>query len=336
VFSRAVRYRKENAGFNSSTAVVMKIDNRTLWLFADAMATCLAAGLPPQRALELSGPGTRSQALGKLIRIARQRCDQGMSMSEALAPGSKVLPHYFLPVIRAGEAGGRLVEAFQLLHQHCRRIAPSARLVRNSWLYPLSCIVFGWIIRLGIFLYFDKPAAAWHFFWYSFGTSSLLVLAWWVLLKLHTVKARVDSLLLQIPVIREAELGLGTVLFFSTFRLAYEAGGLGVVAMFDLACQTIRNSAIRQDWLKARRVLEQHGTFADAFGQLTLLEDRFKGLIATGSVSGQLEQSLTQLVASVTQQLEFILQSFNNVFQRLVSITVAMSIVETVMICTLF
>jgi len=313
----------------------MKIDSRTLSLFADGMARCLAAGLPPRRALELSRFDRRSKAMEALIRVARQRCDQGMSVAEALEPGRKALPHYFLPVIRAGEAGGRLVEAFQLLYQHCQRIAPSARLVRNTWLYPLILVMFGWIIRIGIFLYFGRPAVAAHFFWSSFGASSLLVLAGWLLLKLPPVKAGIDRLLLQIPVMRETELGLGQVLFFSTFRLAYEAGGLGVVTMFDLASETIRNSAIRQDWQKARPVLEQHGTFAEAFGQLTLLEDCFKGMIATGSASGKLDQTLTQLVALVTQQLEFTLQTFNNIFQRVVAFCVAMSIVETVAICTL-
>jgi len=125
-------------------------------------------------------------------------------------------------------------------------------------------------------------------------------------------------------------------MFFSTFRLTYEGGGLGVVTMFDLAFGTIRNSAICRDWLKARQILEEHGTFADAFGRLTLLEDRFKGMIATGSVSGKLDQSLTQLVALVTQELEFTLQTFNNVFQRVVAFSVAMSIIETLVVCTQF
>ena len=101
-----------------------------------------------------------------------------------------------------------------------------------------------------------------------------------------------------------------------------------------LACQTIRNSAFRQDFLKARHTLDQNGSFADAFEQLTLLEDEYKGLIATGSVGGQLDQSLTQLVATMTQQLEFKLQIFNNVFQRMVSYSVAMCIVGTARICT--
>ena len=310
----------------------MKIDNQTLSLFADGMATCLAGGLPPQRALELS-QFNRSKTLAELIYVARQRCDEGMSLSKALEPGRKFLPYYFLPMIQAGETGGRLVEAFQLLGRNCRRLAPSLRLVRNTWLYPAILVVFGWVIRLGFFLYFDKLAAAAYFFRNSFGTAALLIISVWLLLKLRAVKDAVDFLLLQIPIVREVELGLGTVLFFSTFRLVYEAGGLGVTTMFDLAAETIRNSVIRRDWLKARPVLEGHGTFADAFGQLTMLADNFKGLIATGATSGKLDESLLQLVAAESQQLEFTLQSFNNLFQRAVALSVAMSIAETIWIC---
>ena len=59
-------------------------------------------------------------------------------------------------------------------------------------------------------------------------------------------------------------------------------------------------------------------------------------MIATGAAGGKLDQSLIQLVASVTEQLEFTLQAFNNIFQRIVAFSVAMSIVETVIICTQF
>jgi type II secretory pathway component PulF len=61
----------------------------------------------------------------------------------------------------------------------------------------------------------------------------------------------------------------------------------------------------------------------------------FKGLIATGSISGRLDEMLDKLVALVTEQLEFTLQAFNNVFQRIVAFSVAMSIVETIAVCTL-
>jgi len=313
----------------------MKIDNQTLRLFANSMATCLSSGLTPKRSLELSGAGTQSKALRTVVRVALDRCDQGMAISEALEPGARAFPHFFLPVIRAGEAGGRFVEAFQLLDHQCRLIGPSVKLVRNTWLFPLICIVFGWIIRTGILVYFGRYDAARHFVCATFGTGSLLVLLGWLLFKVQPVKSMVDLVLLQIPLIRETELGLAVVLFFATFRLVYEAGGLGVVVMFDLAWQTVRNDAIRQDLLKARQILAENGTFEDAFGKPALLEDDLKGQINTGSISGKLDRSLTQIVETATQQLETTLRIFNQFFQRLVAITVAMSIVETVLICIL-
>src|SRR5690348_1267205 len=180
----------------------MKIDLRTLQLFSNSMATCLASGLPPRRALELSRAGTRSQALREVIRAAVARCDEGMAISETLEPDARFFPHYFLPVLRAGEAGGRLVEAFQLLDHHCCRTAPSVKLVRETWLYPLICIVFGWVIRTGIFVYFGKYAAAGHFFCATFGVAALLVLAGWVLFRNQRVKEVIDLVLLQLPLLR--------------------------------------------------------------------------------------------------------------------------------------
>jgi type II secretory pathway component PulF len=143
-----------------SSHVIMRIGNQTLWLFADSMATCISSGLTPKKSLELSGARSRNKALRKVVRVAMDRCDQGMSVSEALEPGVRNFPRYFLPVVGAGETSGRLVEAFQLLYHYCYRIGPSVRLVRNTWLYPLIIIVFGWIIRTGVFVYFGKYQAA--------------------------------------------------------------------------------------------------------------------------------------------------------------------------------
>jgi len=314
---------------------MMRIDNQTLWLFANSMATCLSAGLLPKKALETSGARSPSRTLRQAIGIALQRCDRGMQISDALAPSAGVFPRYFLPVLRAGEASGRLVEAFQLLSDHCHRIGPSVRLVRNTWLYPLICVVFGWIIRTGVFLYFGRIDAARHFVCLTFGTGLALALTGWVLLKMQPVRRCMDLVLLQIPIIRETWIRLAVVLFFATFRLSYEAGGLGVLRIFDLAWDTVGSHAIRQDLLKARGILAENGTFGDAFEQVTVLGDEMKGLINTGAISGQLDRSLNQIVETATQQLDLTLQIFNQFFQRLVAFSVSMSIVETVLICIL-
>jgi type IV pilus assembly protein PilC len=311
----------------------VKTNQAALQLFAGSMATCLASGLPPQKALELSGSRVQSEALRETVRTAAAGCAQGLPISEALAPGANNFPRHFLPVVHAGEVSGHQAEAFQLLYQHSVRIAPTLRVVRNTWLYPLICIVFGWIIRTGCYLYFGKYLAAWQFVESTFGTALLLALAGWMLFQLPVIKKTLDALFLQIPILRETQIRMTVVLFFSTFRLAYEAGGLPVVRMFDLALATVGNEVLREDLEKAREVLTQGGTIGAAFDQPDLLEDDFKSLISTGSLSGKLDECFTHIVEQATWQLELTLQAFNQIFQRVIAFSVVMSIVETVFIC---
>jgi type IV pilus assembly protein PilC len=313
----------------------MSIDNQSLKQFAGSMAKCLAAALPVSQALELSGARTPSRPLRTAVAAARTRCEDGLPVSEALAPGAALFPRHFLPVLRAGEAAGKQAEAFQLLYRHCQRIGPSLRVVRNTWLYPLICIVFGWIIRVGIFIYFGRYHSAVNFAVTAFGLSAFLVLTGWLLCRLPPVKRAIDFLLLQIPVLRETELRLGFVLYFSTFRLAYEGGGLDVVQIFDLALATVRNETIRRDLRPAREILAANGPIGEAFEECSLLDHETKGLIHTGSLSGQLDQCLNKIVEKAAWQLELTLRIFNQFFQRLVVFCVVMSIVETVLMCIL-
>jgi type II secretory pathway component PulF len=186
---------------------------------------------------------------------------------------------------------------------------------------------------MSLCLYFGLYHFAWLLVRHTFVAGLVGVAAVWLLLKIPLVKEAVDRLLLQLPVVRETEIRLAVVLFFGTFRLVYEAGGLGVLPMFDLALSTVRNSAVRRDLLQARRILERQGTFGDAFEEPLLLETRIKGLIATGSLSGQLESSLGKVVGVATQELEFRLSLLNQFLYRLVAFEVAIAIAETFVMC---
>ena len=313
----------------------MKIDRQTLSLFCYSMAQCAGAGVPPERALQLAGGGLRNRILRRTIQAARRACGQGASIADSLAPHRAAFPHHFLPVIVAGETSGRLMEAFEFLHAHAVRLAPSLALVRNTWLYPLICIVFGWLLRAGIYVHYERYQAAVWFVWSTFGQTLLAVAAGWAILRLRPFKRLIDSLLLHLPIIRETLIHMSLVVFFATFRLVYEVGNTSVLTMFDLALQTVGNSRIREAFLPARRVLEQQGAFADAFAQVSLLGPNAKSALSNGAVSGQLEQSLAAIIKSETEELEIVLRSFNAIFQRLVAFSVSMSVVETILICIL-
>jgi type II secretory pathway component PulF len=311
----------------------VKASLQDLSQFAFSMATCLQSGLPAAKALALSGTTSTSKALRSAAETASQKVARGMSISDALEANERLFPHFALPVIRAGELGGRHVEAYQLVHQHCERLKPSLTLVRQAWLYPVICILFGYAVRTGLFLYFGLWSKAWLVVRDDLGGALLSVLVGWALLKVPAVKRGVDYLILQIPGVRETVIRLSVVLFFATFRLVYEAGGLSVSTMFDLAVKTVGNLAVRQDLLEARAVLENQGGFEEAFGAPRLLEDSIKSSLAAGALSGHLGTTLDQIIKTETIQLAATLDLFNRIFQRLVVFGVGMSIIGTLLIC---
>lgn len=311
----------------------MKIRLEDLSQFALSMAQCLEAGLVPTKALTTSGRTTRSGPFRSAIQAAAELCARGIPISDALEPSARLFPQFALPVLRAGEMGGRQVEAFRLIYEHCERLKPTLKVVRSTWLYPLICVVSGWSLRTAIFLYFGFYSFAWQFVKDTYLTSAVVVLGCWALLRVGLVKRAIDWALLYLPVVGKVQVRLATVLFFATFRLVYEAGGLGVIAMFDLALRTVSNSAVRDDFLSARDILGENGAFEDAFSAPQLIEDRLKSSIAAGALSGHLGTSLGQIVKQETVELEFTLDLFNRVFQRLVAFSVSISIAGTLYLC---
>jgi type II secretory pathway component PulF len=310
-----------------------KIRFEQLSRFADSMATCLSSGLSPEKALRLSGAMVESASFQRMIADAARACDQGLTVSEALRAGGRFFPHFFLPLIAAGELSGRQVEAFALVHEHCQRLKPTLAVVRKTWLYPLVCTLFGWTVRTGLFLGFGRYDAAWYFVADTFLNGLVIVSAGWFLLQIRPVREAVDRALLHLPLVREVEIRLSMALFFATFRLLYSTGGLGVTAIFDHALGTVRNSAVRRDLLRSRMILENNGGFDDAFLEPMLLEPGVKGILATSAVAGQLDAGLDKVVTIATDQLELALNVFNQFFLRLLTLTVGMSIAETLWIC---
>ncbi len=310
---------------------LMKISLEAVSQFAFSMATCLRSGMPPAKAILLSGTTAPSRPLQRAAGYAAEEVEQGSPISDGLARSSQVFPHFVIPLVRAGEQSGRLAEAFELIHEHGRRLTPTLKLVRNTWLYPLVCIVSGWVIRVGLLVFFGHSEMAGLFICDLVLSLTPSVLIVWLLVRTRWSRAVIDHCLLQLPVVREAVIRFSVTLFFATFRLGYDAGDLSVLSVFDLALATVRNSAVRKDLLKARPVLDEYGSFGDAFSEPALLNDRIKGFIATGAVSGHLGSSLDRIVESETLDLENSLEKVNRVVYILVVYGVAMSIAGTLL-----
>ncbi|HAB19641.1 MAG TPA: type II secretion system F family protein [Verrucomicrobiota bacterium] len=301
--------------------------------FADSMATCLAAGLPPARSLWLSRTTVNAPSFHRMVEEAVEVCGEGLPISEALIPAGRSLPNFFLPLIAAGELSGHQVEAFRLVENYCRRLGPAMEAVRKAWLFPLIGVLVGWTARLTLYIGFGLYVQAGQFLRDTAGTVLVLGLAGWLVGRIPLVKTMLDRLRLEIPVVREVEIALSLSLFLSVFRLLYSAGGMDVISMLNHALETVRNSVVRRDLLQVRTVVEQDGGLDDAFLKPSLLPPNLSGIIAASAVAGRLDEGLERAAAQALATLESSLEVFNRIAFRVVSFSVATSIAGTILVC---
>lgn len=84
----------------------MKVNLKHLEEFSYSMVKCISSGIDVARSLELSGSSSESRGLRKCVRQAIIHVKDGSTIWEALTINKKILPHFFVPVVRCGEESG--------------------------------------------------------------------------------------------------------------------------------------------------------------------------------------------------------------------------------------
>jgi type II secretory pathway component PulF len=313
----------------------MKANLKDLEEFSYSMVKCLSSGIQVARSLELSGSSSESRALRRCVRHAIVKVKDGATIWEALAFNEKIFPHFFVPVVRCGEESGRLVEAFEYLCDYCHKLRPAAKIIRQTWLYPIVLIVFGWLVRSMLYLIFDSPGTAWQFAQGTFVKFGIIAAIIYVVLKLRPARVLFDWIKLQLPLLRETQIDFSIDIFFRTLNLVYKTGGIHIARMVEMASLTIANSLIKKDFLRARQPLLDGEPIAESFSRQRLVPQVYKDEIAVGAVSGELARCLNKICEISSRMLEMRLKIFNNIFLRIISYAVAMSIVFTVLALTM-
>lgn len=298
--------------------------------FSHDLAMCVGSSADTTRGLELCLKPLQFSRLGDRWSGAVDRIRNGSSLADALAPAEDLLPPFYLPVIRAGEESGRLVEALQFLEAHCSLLAGPASALRNLWFFPVVIMLFGSVARIAL-----------SFVLGSFGEGlSLLVfelIGWaqWVVIiaiaMFTPVRYFIDQARLSLPWIGPFEREIATHRFFRIMALIYSVGAHRVEEMIQTSAKTVSNSAARLDFLRAATAIEEFAPINDAFHRVRLLTDDEKASIDVGELSGTLEHSFEQISdesgASLVSKIKFI----EPILFRLVMIFVTLSVISTLM-----
>jgi len=130
-----------------------KAGKKDIMMFCRELALMLKSGVGLVESLKALAEQTgKSVFRGQIVEVSAD-VEGGVYFSEALARFPKVFSNFFINIIKAGEASGRLSESLSYLAQHLEREYNLINKIKSGMTYPaFILVVFLGIGGLGIFM----------------------------------------------------------------------------------------------------------------------------------------------------------------------------------------
>lgn len=312
--------------------------------FTREMSDLVDAAVPVLRALQIVSRQIRRPHFKKIVDATAAFVENGGSFSQALAQYPRVFPNFYVRMVKAAEAAGRLGDVLKRLAAHLEKEQEIRGRVQSSLAYPL--LIFGaGILTVVVLLVFVIPRLAVMFDdlnqdlpWptvFLVKTSAFFVRYGWFIAAVTTVAAVYANQWRRLPQGRRwfDRLQLKTP-FLGDFikivtigRLARTLGtllenGVAVTTALETAAQTVDNTVIRGEIERVSREVAGGATFKAALRQTIFFPETTADMIAVAEETGRLDQGLYKIAETFERQADRTVQMMLSLLGPVVLIAV--------------
>ncbi len=283
--------------------------------FLQGFKTLLAAGIPMDRALEMTVELFRGGAMGAVSSFLLREVRGGSSLSDAMrkAPGAP-FNRFLVQMVQAGQATGRLEEALDQAYRFMERSRDFRANLLGSLLYP-AILLGASFLSVALLVVFVVPRFAGVFassgvllplptrillsvsdflrqnaLWLAVVAAAAYGAARWILARPDT-RREWDRGMMSWPFVG------GTVTALETSRVMRSlssllSGGVPILPAFVIAREVSENTAIRDGMEAARQRIQGGAKVARALEENTPFPALALQMIAVGEETGRLEAML--------------------------------------------
>lgn len=297
-----------------------------LSLLTRQLATLLDAGLTMEQALaalieEVESPLTREVLGGVKAEILA-----GASLATALGSYARSFPEFYRALVHGGEESGALPTVLQHLADYLDARQALRQKTGLALLYPILVAVVALAIVTGLLMYvvpqvvqvFQQSRQALPLLTRALiGLSNVLLAAWPYLavagvggalaarmaLRRAAPRRRWHGLLLRLPWLGSLVRGVDASRFASTLAILV-AGGVPLLGALASAAQGMGNAVMREAVERAIGRVREGVSLSRALGETRAFPPLLVHLVASGELSGKLEQMLGRAAHLETQALE--------------------------------
>jgi type IV pilus assembly protein PilC len=300
----------------SSAVKRRRIKRSEVTTFAYKFAEMYSAGLSILSCLEALEEQTENQAFKSALADIKQSIQTGSSLKNACEKYRNIFSDFFLGMIEAGEAGGKLGKTLDMSAVYLEKQSDIRRKVISAFAYPvivtIMCFVviaFLLIFVIPIFMKLYRqahvplpgPTRA------LIGLSSLVTERWWAilivvaagamvlrrLLKNPQVQAWWDAFKLDMPVFAKLNRMLVVSHFTRTFAMLASVG-VSLIKALDVASEVAHNHKLTEITKELQQEIQAGNPVAKSFKRYAIFPPIIIQLAASGEQVGQLPEMLNK------------------------------------------
>lgn len=330
-----------------------KIPKKTLLMLFNQMAMMMRAGINLSMAMQIMIDTEKDASMKKILREINENLYNGFTLSQAMK-NFEGFPTVYLSIIEAGEANGRIDEAFDQCALICRKdIALSGKL-RSALTYPLFLIVL--VVALVVIMVCfvlptfkdtygsfgaELPALtqglmdlsdAMINYWYIFVIVIGGIAGGFILLNKNSAEFRMKFAMVQLkvpligPIMRQTSLGR-----FCRLMSTLTDAGIPIHKAMALARDAVPNIFVKE---KIQAVLDdvQIGvTINEAMAKHPIFDAILVSMIRVGEESGMLGDSLFKMAELFDEQSDESTQKLTDAMTPIMTVVIGV-VVGTVVV----
>lgn len=304
----------------------LKVNSRQLSIFTKQLASLLAAGTPLEKTLQILSNQTNDKKISQLTTLLLEDIQSGQTLSFAMSKFPKIFNNIYTSAILAGESSASLPSIFSDLSEFIDKEEKIKSKVTSALVYPILLLGVSLLVIYAL-VSLVLPQVIEQFL----STNIELPLLTKILLSLsnvfplfllaivsmiiaslvffrtklisESIKIRISSFLLKIPLFGSLILFNQTARFCSSMHLMTSAG-LNTVDSLQIAKDTFTNKCLKSEIeFIIKRVLSG-SSISHAFSQSKVFPNVFIQLIASGDVGSQISQMFKNIHIFLNEEVE--------------------------------
>ncbi|MFV1982457.1 MAG: type II secretion system inner membrane protein GspF [Thiohalomonadales bacterium] len=313
-----------SAGKDSAFTFKRGISAADMALMTRQLATLTRCGLPLDEATGTVARQSEKPRLKSLLMGVRSKIMEGHTLADGLGSYPHVFPDLYRATVAAGETSGHLDAVLERLADYTESKHHLSQRIKVAMFYPAILTVMAVTIVIGLLTYvvpqivevFDNtgqelPAitraliGASDFIRENFlillGIIIAAVMAFISMNKNPVTREKIHLIQLKLPIISKLVRGVNTARFSRTLSILV-ASNVSLLEAMRIASQVLSNIPMQKAVADATEKVKEGASLAKSLEQSGYFPPMMSNLIASGEVSGNLEEMLER--ASLNQEKE--------------------------------